>query len=178
MTKRKAESEKEKTGRVSKYVSLSISEQLESIQGWAKHGSTMPEIAKMLGVAESTIYEWKNAHPEFSKALRAGASVANGDILHAAFDQATGAYIIVKEIQKVKKQRWDNEAKRVLTDEVLETIEYPKYFPPDPRMTIFMLTNRLKDDYQAKVAAESAGGSIIVQHNIPSGDLDAKNNKN
>lgn len=150
-----------KGGRKSKYETLEIAKYLSAIEGWARHGSTMVEIATMLGVCEDTIYEWKKKFPEFAEAIRAGVEVSNGEILHSAFDQATGSYQLVKDVQKVKKQRWDPEAKRVLTDEVLEPVEYLKYFPPEPRMTMFMLTNRLRDDYQTKVVNESTGSLQI-----------------
>ena len=115
----------------------------------------------MIGVAESTLYEWKRTKPEFSKALRAGSMIANGEILRSAFDQAVGSYKLVKDVRKVKKQRWDKDAGRVLTDEIIEPVEYMQYFPPVPSITQFMLTNRLRDQYQTKVVTESKGALQI-----------------
>lgn len=154
---------KKKGGRPSRYDELGITRKLKSITGWAKHGSTNAEIAKMLGVSSTTLYEWKNKYPDFAEAIRAGAHEANGVILHAAFDQAAGFYATQREIVKLKKIAYEEISGEIIRDargspvleDVEKVVEYDKYFPPDARMTMFMLVNRLSDHYKQKVASES-----------------------
>lgn len=155
-----------------KYETLRIAERLESIRGWAMHGSTMAEIAKMLGVAESTVYKWRAEHKEFAEAVKKGANEANGEILNAAFRQAVGYVLHVVEPIKVKRQRWDDRAQRMLTDEEVVMVEYDKTIPPDPQMTRFMLINRLSADYKAKPTDEDEGGSVTLIHQVPRGKMD------
>lgn len=157
---------------IGKYQALRIAERLESIRGWAMHGSTIAEIAKMLGVAESTIYKWKTEHEEFAEAIKKGATEADGEILNAAFRQAVGYVTHVIEPMKVKKQRWDERAMRVLTDEEVVMTEYDKTIPPDANMTRFMLTNRLPGHYKVKPTEEDDGGSITLIHQVERGKMD------
>lgn len=146
-----------------KYETLRIAERLESIKGWAMHGSTIAEIARMLGVAESTVYKWKNEHGEFAEAIKKGAQEADGEILNAAFRQAVGYVQHVIEPIKVKKQRWDERAMRVLTDEEVVMTEYDKTIPPDANMTRFMLTNRMPEFYRMKQELEAKGNVSLTE---------------
>lgn len=155
-----------KAGRKPKYEELRIAERLDSIRGWARHGSTRKEIAEMLGVAESTLFSWMGQYPEFAEAIRTGAHEANGEILNAAFKQAVGYRERVAEIVKVKHQRYDPVAKRVLTDEEEKIVEYDKYFEPNPMITRFMLINRLPAAYKAQPADDDKS-TVVVVHNVP-----------
>ena len=168
-----------KLGRGSKYVQMEIPQKLKMIEGWARHGSTLAEIAEMLKISEATLYRWKGMHEEFRNALRAGQIEANGEILNSAFRQATGykervselikrrvpVFVVNEETEK-EELLMDNKGHAVM-QEVAEVHEYDKYFPPDARMTMFMLANRLKDKYQVKVLSDEATGNIIVQHCVP-----------
>lgn len=168
-----------KRGRGSKYNEFGISQKLKSIEGWARHGSTLAEIAQMLGVSEATLYRWKGSYPEFCEALRVGAREADGEILNSAFRQAVGYREPVTEIQKLKKIAYrpsenedgtegppeivrDAKGNPVLED-YAEAVTYEKYFEPDPKMTIFMLSNRLKEHYQIKVESDGTDKEIRIR---------------
>lgn len=162
---------KKKSGRPSKYEQLEISKKLKSIEGWARQGSTNADIAEMLGVSEAAFYAWKGRYPDFREAIRAGAREANGEILNSAFRQATGYYAKQREVVKLKRpvfvqlETKDGETEKkepvLVTDDkghavyedVADVVEYEAYFPPDARMTQFMIVNRLKEDYKQKVEA-------------------------
>lgn len=166
-----------KRGRVSKYDQMRISQKLASIEGWARQGATDKEIAEMLGISPATLYRWKGQYCDFREALRTGAREANGEILNSAFRQATGFYEIQREIVKLKKVAYTEEEcgiREIVRDargnavheEVAEVVEYDKYFPPDARMTMFMLLNRLAEAYKQKPMAEGERDQII-EHYIP-----------
>lgn len=161
--------------RENRYETLHIADRLDSIAGWAKEGLTDEEIGKQLGVTRQTIYSWKGRYPAFAKALKKGATEANGEILNSAFRQACGFFMTVKEPIKVKTERIDEKTGRLIKEERVEIKEYEKYFEPNPRMTQFMLMNRLPEKYKDKpVAAED--NKIVVTHYIPDGDMDAEYN--
>lgn len=158
-----------------KYEALGIDKRLESIEGWAKEGLTDEEIGKQLGVTRQTIYSWKGKYPAFAEALKKGATEANGEILNSAFRQACGFFMKVKEPIKVKTERIDEKTGRLIKEEHVEIKEYEKYFEPNPRMTQFMLMNRLPEKYKDKpVAAEDK--TIVVTHFIPDGDMNDEYN--
>ena len=143
--------------RPSKYAQLDIRKQLDSIRGWARQGATMEELAEMLGVAESTIYEWKKKYPEFSEAINTGARKANGEILNAMFNQTTGYYRPETEIKKVKKLAKDDKGNpifdpkgRPVLEEVLEVVTFEVFQPPVPTVGIFMTKNRLPREYKER----------------------------
>lgn len=156
-----AKKTEKKSGRKSKYVEMGISQKLKSIEGWARQGSTQAEIADMLGVSEATLYRWKGQFWEFCEALRVGAREATGEILNSAFRQSTGYREMVSECIKQKKIAYvkDEKGKEVMLkdargnpvlEDVEKIVEYEKYFPPDAKMTQFMLLNRLSEDYKVK----------------------------
>ena len=53
-------------------------------------GATDTEIADFFNVATSTIYEWKNIHPQFSEAINAGKIKADMEIASSLYERAKG----------------------------------------------------------------------------------------
>ena len=105
-------------------------------------------VAEALGVGKSTITAWVGKYPEFAKAVADGKTESNGRVLESAVDQAIGYYREVTELVKIRKQRVDEITGKTLVDEVTELRTYTKYFPPDPRMTQFVISNRFPKEYQ------------------------------
>jgi len=158
-----------KRGQKPKYELLKVAEKLDSVRGWAMHGGKSA-VAKALGVGVSTVCLWTGKYPEFAEAVARGVTESNGEILNSAFDQARGYYREVTELVKVRKQRIDDYTGRVLVDEEYEEHTYMKFFPPDPRMTQFMATNRLRDEYKKNPPDEERGGTVILQHEVKRAD--------
>ena len=46
------------------------------LEGWARDGLTVEQIAHNMGITAKTLYEWKNAHSEICEALKKGKEVA------------------------------------------------------------------------------------------------------
>jgi hypothetical protein len=145
-----------------KFEKMQIRELLQSIQGWCREGATFEEIALMLNVDAKTIYNWRGKYPEFAAAVREGRALSGGVILNTAYKQAVGYKLEVTEAQKVKKQRWDPDSQKVITDEVLETVTYEKAIEPSERMTKFMLMNRFPDKFRDKQETEADPGVRVV----------------
>lgn len=145
-----------KKGKKPLWEELRMEEKLDAVEGWARQGKTIKELADMLGVGERTVYAWKSAHPQFAQAIRAGARESNGEILKSAFEQARGYTRRVSEVVKLKEEFIDEKSGKKLTRERAEIVEYDKYFEPDGRVTRFMLTNRMRDEYREKQQDEQA----------------------
>lgn len=143
-----------KRGRKDLWYELEMEKRLETITGWAKQGLTNEEMISQLGVSKVVFYKWMKTHPEFKEALYKGKFESNGEILAAAFRQATGYYQPVTEPFKVKTvKNISEDPKKPRYEEVEEVIDhnYLKYFPPNQTMAIFMLKNRLPQYYKDKI---------------------------
>lgn len=57
---------------MAKYTEWLTKEGLLKIEGWARDGLTDEQISGNIGVAYSTLRDWKNKFPAFSAALKKG----------------------------------------------------------------------------------------------------------
>lgn len=60
------------------------------LEGWARDGLSLEQIAKNIGIAEKTIYEWKNKESKICEALKKGKEVADYEVENAVFKRAIG----------------------------------------------------------------------------------------
>lgn len=60
------------------------------LEGWSRDGLSLEQIAKNIGIAEKTIYEWKNKESKICEALKKGKEVADYEVENAVFKRATG----------------------------------------------------------------------------------------
>ena len=60
------------------------------LEGWARDGLSLEQIAKNIGIDESTIYKWKNSKVEIFEALKKGKEVADYEVENAVFKRAIG----------------------------------------------------------------------------------------
>lgn len=65
-------------------------EGLALLEGRARDGLTEQEIAKSLGISRSTLYRWKEEHPELARALRRGKEVVDYQVEGALLQTALG----------------------------------------------------------------------------------------
>lgn len=144
----------EKKGRPALWDELNMPDMLESIEGWCKEGATDQELYEHLEISKSVFYKWKREFPQFKHALKSGKREANGEILNSAFKQACGYYYT--EVQPIK-------VKVDIHTEEIRMIEVTKFQPPSPAMSIFMLKNRLTNDYRDKHEVDH-GGEVKHEH--------------
>ena len=116
-----------------KYEEWLTPEGLTLLEGWARDGLTNEQIALNMGVAESTLYKWKNEQVEISEALKKGKEVADYQVENALFKRATGfRYVeVTKENGVVVK-------------------EVTKEVAPDTTAAIFWLKNRKPSEWRDK----------------------------
>lgn len=110
-------------------------------------GATDKELADFFDVAESTINNWKLAHPEFLESLKKGKSISDAEVADKLFKRATG---------------YSHAAVKIFNDNgaPLE-VPYTEHYPPDTTAAIFWLKNRRPDLWRDKT--ESA---VDANHNI------------
>lgn len=58
------------------------------LEGWARDGLTDEQIALKMGIAPSTLYEWKKVHSEISESLKKGKEVVDYEVENALLQEA------------------------------------------------------------------------------------------
>lgn len=104
------------------------------LEGWARDGLTDEQIAKNIGIATSTFYEWKKKELEFSEALKKGKEVIDFEVENALLKRALG--------YEYEEETYEN---GILTKKV------KKQVPPDTTAQIFWLKNRQVKKWRDKV---------------------------
>lgn len=133
----------------SKYESI-VKPKLIVIEGWARNGLTDEQIAKNLGIAVSTLNDYKNKYSEFSESLKRGKEVVDIEVENALLKRALGyKYNEVTKELIVNKETGEEELKvtKVVTKEVV----------PDTTAQIFWLKNRKPEDWRDKKDIEHSG---------------------
>lgn len=121
-----------KTGRPSKIHSIDLKE----ITFCAAKGYTDKQFAKIFGVTEQTINNWKNDYPVFFESLKDGKLLADAKVEASLYQRACGyshpEVHITNYLGKIK------------------CTPIIKHYPPDPTSMIFWLKNRKKDEWRDK----------------------------
>lgn len=63
---------------------------LTVLRGWARDGLTDEQIAKNIGIARGTLYEWKKRYPDIDDALKRGKDVIDAEVEEALIKAALG----------------------------------------------------------------------------------------
>ena len=92
-------------------------------------GATDAELARFLGIEESTLNLWKEKHPKFMESIRNGKEVADAEVAQKLYHRAKGYSHPDTQFATFQGQ---------ITDQV----EYTKHYPPDSVAAMFWLKNR------------------------------------
>jgi len=128
-----------KVGRKTKYDDFIDRKGLVLVEGWARDGLTDLQIAKNIGIQQSTFYDWKLKHAEFSEALKRSKDVADYEVENALFKKAkmgdVTAQIFWLKNRKPKQWRdkvsFVDETQLAKLDEMVATIEKVRAEDPD-----------------------------------------------
>lgn len=94
----------------------------------AEKGFTDKEVAKVFGVCEDTINNWKKAYPQFFESLKKGKEIADQKVVQSLYQRALG--YSHPEIHITNYQG------------VIEKTNIIKHYAPDTTACIFWLKNR------------------------------------
>ena len=72
------------------YEEWRTADRLTLLQGWARDGLTDEQIAHNMGIAASTLYQWKKKYPEIMEALKKGKEVVDYEVENALLNKALG----------------------------------------------------------------------------------------
>lgn len=112
-------------------------EGLVLLEGWARDGLTDEQIAHNMGIASSTLYDWKKRYPEISESLKRGKEIVDRQVENALLKRALGY-----ECEEVKEKFEGN----VMTERTV----IKKEVIPDITAQIFWLKNRKPGDWRDK----------------------------
>ena len=137
-------------GRPTKYKE----EYVKQVEKLCLLGATNEQIADFFSISTSTLYEWGQAHEEFSSALKKGKILADAEIAKSLYKRANGYVAPDLDI-------------KMYNGEIIET-PYMKHYPPDTAAAIFWLKNRQpkiwrdnqKIEHSGKVEVTSLGSLI------------------
>lgn len=136
--------------RKSKYDTL-IKPKLDIIEGWARNGLTLDDIAHNLGVGKTTFFKYIKTKQELKIALDNGKEVADIRVENALYRKATGYFS--KEQKVVTLRRPDGSS-------YPEVVEYNKWNEPDTTAMIFWLKNRKPGAWRDKVEIQEVSEDI------------------
>lgn len=126
-----------------KYAEWLEGDNLILLQGWARSGLTDEQIAENMGIACSTLYEWKKKHVEIAEVLKKTKEVVDLQVENALFKSAMG-YDYTEEVWE---RRFIKE--RGVYDMVL-TKRLVKHAEPNPTSMIYWLKNRKRAEWRDK----------------------------
>lgn len=118
------------------------------IEGWAKDGLTLDQIAHNMGCALGTLCEWKKNHPEINEAIKRGNRPANLEVENALFKSACG-YDVEETTEELRFNKKTHSYEMVVTKRVR------KHIPPSNTAQIFWLKNRMPDKWRDRIETKT-----------------------
>jgi hypothetical protein len=117
------------------------------VEKLCKLGATDKEIADFFDVEESTINNWKIAHPEFLESMKKGKTLADANVADRLYQRAIGFEHDSEEIKIVSDGQGMGSS--------IERVPVRKIYPPDTAAAIFWLKNRQRNKWRDKQEIES-----------------------
>jgi hypothetical protein len=118
-------------------------------------GATDAQLAEFFEVTETTINNWKVAHPVFFESIKAGKEIADMEIADGLHTRAKGGYVFEQQAVKVKAGQYIEDVK---------VVEVKKFIPADTAAGIFWLKNRKSEKWRDKHdhALQNPDGTAIM----------------
>lgn len=134
-----------------------VKDKLILVEGWARDGLTDEQIAKNLGIAYSTLREYKDKYSALSAALKRGKEVVDTEVENALLKKALGSKETLKKPVKLKQVIYSDAGKKLKEFEEIVMVEEEVLIIPDTTAQIFWLKNRKPDVWRDKTAVEHSG---------------------
>lgn len=136
-----------KKGRKGKYDDWLTEDGLLRIEGWAREGLSLEQVAKNMGIADSTLRKWRDKFEPISAAIKRGSAPVDYEVENAMLKSALGYTVKVKKPIKVKTKKQLKD-KGTIEEEHIEMVEEEVYIKPDTTAQIFWLKNRRPDKWR------------------------------
>lgn len=128
-------------------------ENLTLLEGWARDGLTDEQIAKNMGIATSTLYEYKKKVKGISEALKKNKEIADYEVENALYKKCIGYWVKEDRAFKCKEVFYDDEGRRCEKEE-LKTVQVDVYVQPDTTAQLAWLNNRRRDRWRRNAGKE------------------------
>ena len=133
-----------------KYTEWLTHDGLLRIEGWARDGLSLAQIAHNVGVADSTFRRWKEENEALSAAIKRGNAPVDLEVENAMLKSALGHKETVRKAVKVKTEK-QKVGEGKIVEEHIEYVDEEVYIPPQVVAQIFWLKNRRPDKWKDKV---------------------------
>lgn len=135
---------------------------LLKLQAWARDGLIDEQIASNMGIAYSTLREWRDKFPALSAALKRGKEVVDIEVENALYKKAMGYNATVNKTFKVKEVYYDDENRRCEKEHLITAAD-EVHIPADTTAQIFWLKNRKPNQWREKAIVENKTDLSINQ---------------
>lgn len=129
---------------------------LKLVEKWARNGATDLDIAKRLGIGETSLYKYKKQHPEFADALLRGKEVVDTEVENSLLKRALGYTA-------------EDVTEELIDGRLVVTKRVRKHISADTTAMIFWLKNRMpgvwrnKEDVQLNIDEKDVGVVLIPE---------------
>ncbi len=156
--------EEMKKGRPCRYYTK-VEPKLDLVEGWARDGLSMEQIAENLGISKTTFYSYAKKFSELSERIKKGREISDYQVENELFRKAVGFTRTEKRPVKLKEVEYSN-GKRVRETERIEMVEQEVYYPSELGAQVFWLKNRRPDKWRdkvdAKIETEGQGSGVMI----------------
>ncbi|WP_433912352.1 helix-turn-helix domain-containing protein [Staphylococcus sp. LKG3-3] len=127
------------------------------VQGWARDGLTMEQIAYNIGITKNTLYRWQDRDSDFLNALKVNRDAADREVENALFKNAIGFHYTEQQVTDTG-----------------DVVDVEKYSKPNTTAQIFWLKNRKPAQWRDKQNIEHDGSinQSIDLSNVSDKDLE------
>lgn len=118
------------------------------IEGWARDGMRMADIAGKMGISRSTLYDYISKCPDILDAIKRGREPVDFEVENAMLKSALGHKETVRKPIRLRTTRRKDGME--ITEEHVEYFDEEVYIPPQVSAQIFWLKNRKPDIWRDK----------------------------
>lgn len=112
------------------------------LQGWARDGLTLEQIAHNMGISQYTLSHWQNDYPQIKQALQKGKEICYYEVENALYKSAMG--YDAKEVEQV--ETYDANGDLVSKSKRVRF----RHIPPNTGAICLILKNRRPDFWQER----------------------------
>lgn len=135
-----------------KYSEWLTSDGLLLLEGWAREGLTDEQIAKNIGIAPKTLYQWIDKYGQIGKAIKKGKAPVDFEVENALLKRAKG-------------YEWEETTTEIDSNGKKHIKKVTRHVPPDVAAIVFWLKNRKRDRWRDRPeqAQDTISGNEIIE---------------